>query len=109
MRSHHTLCGSSYVLGCRCEQHRPRTIGSLSEIAPRLARARDQRVARLRYEAAERARYRRLSLKAERLIAHRELQLVRAYATGDGRYIAARQRKLAAARRELAAVEERAA
>lgn len=55
-------------------------------------------------------------LELERLVAHRELQLLRACARGNARkpslYISERQRKLAAARGALArclAREERAA
>ena len=44
----------------------------------------------------------RLEQRAERNLAHRELQLVRAQATGDGRYIARRERLLDAAKQRLA-------
>ncbi len=75
---------------------------SLHDIAPRLARARDQLREERRKERIARDRHRRESLKAERLVAHRELQLERANATGKGRYIMARRRKLRAAQREMA-------
>jgi hypothetical protein len=47
-------------------------------------------------------------MKAERLVAHRELQLACAYVTGDRRYIARREAKLYQARRELRRAEEAA-
>lgn len=81
---------------------------SLHDIAPRLARARDQLVEDRRREKAERKRRGYLSLRAERLVAHRELQLVRAMSTGNGKYIMARRRKLKAAQRQLARFAESA-
>lgn len=75
---------------------------SLHSIAPRLARARDQRREELRVASVQRRHMASLVLSSERCVAHRELQLVRAFSTGNGRYIAERQRKLAAAKRELA-------
>jgi hypothetical protein len=74
---------------------------SLAEIAPRLARARDQLVAERRLDGRRRLHVRRLLLDAERLVAHRELQLIRAGRTRDPGYIARRQRKLEAARKAL--------
>jgi hypothetical protein len=70
----------------------------LASVAPRLAKARDERVLELRAEAWARRRRMRQELALDRLIAHRELQLVRAYGTGNARYIRARERKLAEAR-----------
>lgn len=73
----------------------------LASVAPRLARARDQHEA----DIAARWQYERLRtmklLEAERVLAHRELQLVRAFATGRGRYIRYRQDKLAEAQRKV--------
>lgn len=77
-------------------------MSALASIAPRLARARDQRVSELRAIERRRRIAQGQLLGVERLVAHRELQLVRAQATGNGRYIAARHRKLAAAERALA-------
>lgn len=74
---------------------------TLADIAPRLAKA--QRERRLEIEAAaaqERHRCTKL-LQAQRLLAHRELQLIRAEATRDPRYIARRQDKLSQARAEV--------
>lgn len=79
----------------------------LTDFAPRLALARDQR----RAQPAEESRFalviaeRRLDL--ERLVAHRDLQLVRAYSSRSPSYIGTRQRKLAAAQRAAAAFEQR--
>ncbi len=81
----------------------------LHEIAPRLAQARGLLVEILRRERDERFRQRARELKAERLVAHRELQLVRAQMTGDRRYIARREDKLKRALRERARIERRAA
>jgi hypothetical protein len=47
----------------------------------------------------------RQELALDRLVAHRELQLVRAYGTGNGKYIRARERKLAEARRRRARLD----
>jgi hypothetical protein len=66
----------------------------LTDIAPRLALARDQFVARRAYAQSE-------LLNLERLVAHRDLQLARSYGSRNGRYIATRQRKLAQAQRTL--------
>lgn len=79
----------------------------LAENCPRLAKARDDLLRRREYDRAiERSRTTAL-LEAQRVLAHRELQLVRALATGDGRYIAVRQRKLDASRRKVAALSRR--
>jgi hypothetical protein len=48
----------------------------------------------------------RLELRAERRLAHRELQVVRAMATGNGNYIAQREAKLAAAREQLRRIRQ---
>lgn len=66
----------------------------LHEIAPRLARARDAWVATER----TRVRLETKRLQADRLLAHRELQDVRAANTGNRKYIRHRRRKLEAAR-----------
>jgi hypothetical protein len=82
---------------------------SLHDIAPRLAKARDQYLA----ERAERSRIAvaRASklLELQRLVAHRELQLIRAEHTGNRRYIRERQDKLDSARRRLQTIERLAA
>jgi hypothetical protein len=79
---------------------------SLHTVAPRLARARDAWVAeqreivRLRREEDLRAaRLATQQLKLDRLVAHRELQYLRAASTGRSSYVATRARKLAAAKR----------
>lgn len=83
----------------------PRTPGpSIYDIAPRLALAMDQHNNLI---LARRHRLRLLRNKlveVERLVAHRDLQLVRAGHTRNGNYIAARTRKLAAAERALARI-----
>ena len=81
---------------------------SLHDIAPRLARARDLLVAVLRRERAERLGWLKRELKLESLVAHRELQLVRALNTGDGRYIKTRRRKLVQAQKALAKIRDQA-
>lgn len=87
---------------CRCWQCL-RTRG-IRAVAPRLARAFDQHraLAPARHQARERL------LKAERLVSHRELQLLRADTTGNPRYAEHRARKLDLARAELARWRERA-
>ena len=72
------------------------------EIAPRLARARDGLLAERREGRRRRRLLRDSVLHREWLVAHRDLQLVRASATGNGRYILRRRRLLDAARAELA-------
>lgn len=74
---------------------------SLRDIAPRLARARDALVAQMRQERIDRHLHRKRDLELERLVAHRDLQLVRAMNTRNGRYIKERQRKLREAQRLL--------
>lgn len=74
---------------------------------PRLALARHQRVAEI---IAERQAYRDAQdrhLETQRLVAHRDLQLVRAWSTGSRRYIRRRERLLEEARREHARAEQR--
>lgn len=70
---------------------------NLADIAPRLALARDQWDAECKRAHARRLRREARLLHLEWLVAHRELQLLRAGATGRRAYIAARQRKLDAA------------
>lgn len=71
----------------------------LADRCPRLGRARDDLLLRRdRFDREERRRTNRL-LRAERLLAHRELQLIRAGFRNERRYVALRQRKLDAARR----------
>jgi hypothetical protein len=79
----------------------------LADIAPRLARARDQWVIEARRLRDEQHAANQRWLKARWLLEHRDLQLVRAFATGKRGYIAHRQRKLEAARREMAQAEAR--
>lgn len=74
---------------CRCFDCLRR--GTVYDFAPRLARARDERARRLRELTADR-------LRLERLVAHRELQLVRAGRGGRRSYLAERQKKLEDAR-----------
>lgn len=85
----------------------------LHAIAPRLAVAHAQRRTELEAARQERRRVRNLLMHKERLVAHRELQLVRAMARPGKRrhrasYIAVRQKKLVQARKELAQVQRRA-
>lgn len=72
---------------------------------PRLALAHRQRAAELVAERAARRRAVRELQRAEALVAHRELQLLRAGAGGNRRYISLRTQKLVAARRRLAAAQ----
>lgn len=74
---------------------------SLHLIAPRLAKARERLLSDLRRERIERHRWREEDLRLERLVAHRELQLVRALNTRKLAYIEIRQHKLDKARRWL--------
>lgn len=74
----------------------------LRDNCPRLVKARDDYLRHQEYaRTIERNRTNAL-LEAERVLAHRELQLVRAFATDDARYIAQRERKLDAIRRQVA-------
>ena len=83
---------------------------------PRLGRAYEDRRAELAAKrerlARERVARRRADerlYRAEWLVAHRELQVFRAYNIGDRRYIAKRERKLAEAREQLARARSRRA
>ena len=79
----------------------------LADIAPRLARARDQWVAeRLRLDVEERLALHQWHSARWRL-EHRDLQLLRAFRYGTRRYIAERQRKLDAARRDMERADAR--
>jgi hypothetical protein len=75
---------------------------TLAQVAPRLAKAHRERQREIEVEARKERHRQTMLLKAERLEAHRDLQLIRAYATGDRRYIERRERKLDQARREVA-------
>jgi hypothetical protein len=82
---------------------------SLHDVAPRLAKARDQRREELRVASAQRRHLATLLLDAERRVAHRELQLVRSYATRNLKYIAHRQQKLKVAESQLEYARRQAA
>lgn len=79
----------------------------LYTIAPRLAKARDQFLALQRQENEHRIWLINERHRLQKLIAHRELQVLRAGATGDRRYIKRRQDKLDHARAELQRLEQR--
>lgn len=81
----------------------------LATVAPRLAAAHRAERRRLGELAAARRRERELVLRLARLVAHRDLQLVRAGTTRDGRYIDRRAKKLEHARSALRAAERRLA
>jgi hypothetical protein len=79
---------------------------TLEEFAPRLALARDQI-----YDERRKARARRKWLgerliESERVLAHRELQLIRAEAKGNGFMIRRRQRLLEESRQAVARFRE---
>jgi hypothetical protein len=74
---------------------------------PRLSKAHRERQAELYAERAERRRVRNELLKLERLVAHRELQELRA-TQRNRRYYAHRARKLDQARRDLERVRAHA-
>jgi hypothetical protein len=80
-------------------------MAQLTDIAPRLARARDAYLIALRQEDTERLRLICLISDIERLVAHRDLQLIRSESRGRARrnakYMAYRQRKLANAEARL--------
>lgn len=78
---------------------------SLHSICPRLARARDQLLALREAQHRRRIWIADERLKLERLVAHRELQLLRAGQTNDSRYIKRRQDKLDRAREDLRRLE----
>lgn len=77
--------------------------------APRLERAHRERRAELRQLHSERRFVLGLIHKCEQRIAHRELQEVRALATGDRRYMARRTNKLKQAEGEHARLLRRLA
>lgn len=81
---------------------------SLHTIAPRLARARDAWIEFERQRDIERLRLADLRLDLERLVAHRDLQLIRAGLAGRRRrrYLEQRQAKLTAAQHALTCVIE---
>lgn len=76
-------------------------------VAPRLERAHRER--RLEVAALHRTRRRlvQAELHKESLLAHRELQLQRAFAAGKMGYVRHRKAKLEQAQRELASVREK--
>lgn len=78
----------------------------LSARCPRLAAAYRGRLVEIALEREARRRARDRHTRAERLVAHRELQLIRAGWTGDPRYIVRREAKLARAVIELAHAEQ---
>lgn len=85
---------------------------SLHDVAPRLARARDAWIveqilfaAEQRREAQREIRLATKRLKADRLLAHRELQALRAETTGNPQYVRQRLRKLEAAQRKRKALK----
>jgi hypothetical protein len=75
---------------------------TLAQFAPRLARARDQLVEQRWRQRQERRWLRDQVLESERVLAHRELQLIRAGATRSGWRIRRRTRLLAEIREQLA-------
>jgi hypothetical protein len=81
---------------------------ALDSRCPRIALAHRQRRRELAMECAERAHVRRLLQSYERLVAHRELQLVRAQASSSQAYMRARERKLKFARARLKHFQARA-
>lgn len=83
-------------------------MSALAELAPRLHRAHQAEAQRLYAACRERHCVRGALLSAERLVAHRELQLARAYSTRSPKYMAVREHKLADARRKLARLQARA-
>jgi hypothetical protein len=98
---YHVSCHSFTTGYCACRCHGAQRF-DLATVAPLLARARDQRVAELGRERELRRRARDLVTETERIVAHRELQLVRALGTRNRDYMKHRQRKLAEAHRRLA-------
>ena len=76
----------------------------LTENCPRLARAHAAQRQVLEARARREARKVEQVHELERVVAHRELQLLRAGSTGDGRYVKRRSDKLATARAALAHV-----
>lgn len=88
-------------MSCSCWECRK--AGGLAVLAPRLRRAHalQRERDRLRRQAQDE------ELQLERLVAHRELQLVRAASTGRRRYIDKRQAKLQSAQAALRATRNR--
>lgn len=80
----------------------------LADIAPRLARARDQILEERRLARERRRRLIDDRLRLDRLVAHRELQYIRALKTGRRRYMDTRARKLEEARAARARLEDAA-
>ncbi len=78
----------------------------LVDVAPRLALARDQWLAEQACLRAERRRREKRIDRAERLLIHRELQFLRAAASGSKRYARKRSRKLDAAERIMREARE---
>jgi hypothetical protein len=76
-------------------------MGWLADNCPRLSRAHRAAVEEALAESRRRRRLRAQVHRAEALVAHRELQLVRAWRTGSGGYIDVRQRKLTQAQQLL--------
>lgn len=73
---------------------------SLHSVAPRLARARDEREAEHRQDVVKEMRLIDARLRADRLLAHRELQDIRAIYTKNPKYMRYRRRKLDVAREQ---------
>lgn len=90
-------------LGCRAWWPEEKLF-DLASVAPRLALARDQRRVELRVREVEEVRLTEKRLKADRLVAHRELQALRAGALppkrSKGKYVGWRYKKLEKAQRE---------
>lgn len=91
----------------------PRSRAEFASIAPRLERAHRERRDELAAESRARVRAAGRVLKAQRLVAHRELQLLRAGDRQGGRrarerYVRHRANLLEDARKELANAERRA-
>lgn len=80
---------------CLCPKHRPRT---LADVAPRLAAARMRILDTLQRDRRRRIWLGEQLLDAERVLAHRELQLVRARRAG---YMMRRRRLLEEARQRV--------
>lgn len=79
----------------------------LRDNCPRLALARDQHIAWLAAESHAAARRAHERYKAEKLLAHRELQFLRAGGGRSRKYVAERARKLAEARRIMERFDDR--
>lgn len=85
------------------------TVFGLHRIAPRLARARDQILELRRQEDRHGYWLTDERLRLARLIAHRDMQLVRSYTTRSLPYIRLRQAKLKNAQLQLADLDRREA